>query len=67
MAWHREWAFVSDDADILHRRLAKFDPHPTQVHYKGQHVGDVDQGNVILFNQYAYLTEAFVEAMIHAS
>lgn len=62
VAWHRHWAFSTED--IVHnraRRKAFF------LLYKGKIVGRVEGGDVILKHEFRYLTEPFVEAMIHAS
>ncbi|MCP4364974.1 MAG: hypothetical protein GY800_06700 [Planctomycetes bacterium] len=62
-AWSREWAF---------RKLVQHDgyggmKHEISLDYKGKKVGEVQGGNVVIYHQFKYLTETFVEAMIHAS
>lgn len=70
VAWHRNWAFAKTAGKkVIPRRGgigigAEYDYH---VGYKGKTVGKVLHGNVMLSPEYRYLTEAFVEAMIHAS
>ena len=59
-AWHRDWAFRIDRGrDGLKTQVA--------LDYKGKQVGEVVSGSVVLRHEFRYLTEAFVEAMIHAS
>lgn len=59
-AWHRDWAFRAAPRDGSGNNNVCLD-------YKGKRVGEVSNGSVVLEAEYRYLTEAFVEAMIHAS
>jgi hypothetical protein len=61
-AWGREWAFRSEVGKGRH----PMEP-AIAIDYKGRKVGEVVDGKSVLYNRYKYLTETFVEAMIHAS
>lgn len=60
-AFHRDWAFARLPVDPETRESC------IALEYKGKPVGEVIAGNTVIYNQFKYLTEAFVEAMIHAS
>lgn len=62
VAWHRHWAFLRIDRANGRHMERQYD-----LSYKGKIVGQVIQGNVVLKHEFRYLTEPFVEAMIHAS
>lgn len=74
MAWHRDWAFQHNTKKKrglvpLAGGLGKLKREPPEVElmYKGRRVGKVVDGNVMIDHEYRYITEAFVEAMIHAT
>lgn len=62
VAWHRHWAFSRTDVIKNRMRANEFN-----LLYKGKIVGRVQKGDVFLKHEFRYLTEPFVEAMIHAS
>ena len=62
VAWHKHWAFQKVETVKNRRRANDF-----HLMYKGKNVGRVVDGNVILNHEFRYLTEPFVEAMIHAT
>lgn len=62
VAWHRHWAFVRRSTRQGRRNIPVY-----SLHYKGKLVGNIVEGTVTLKHEFRYLTEPFVEAMIHAS
>lgn len=62
VAWHRHWSFAGYPVKKNRRYETEF-----CLLYKGKIVGTVRKGDVFLKHEFRYLTETFVEAMIHAS
>ena len=65
-AWHKHWAFGTAPTNNGGMLLAKRKKQHTLL-YKGKIVGHVLNGDVILNHRFRYLTEPFIEAMIHAT
>jgi hypothetical protein len=64
-AFHRNWAFTRARS----REAAMFMGGGEEYHleYKGTRVGKIEEDEVVLNNEYKYLSEDFVEAMVNAS
>ena len=62
VAWHRHWAFQRKEV-----KRGRGYSEECWLMYKGKHVGSVKDGKVVINHKFRYLTEPFVEAMIHAS
>jgi hypothetical protein len=64
-AFSRNWAFTRERKKELINPMG--DNNDYFLEYKGTRVGVVDEDTVTILNDYKYLSEDFVEAMINAS